>query len=1362
MKNKIKKWHIALMSFMALFIAIFASLFSLNATTVDEEETPEELIHNWEISTVFYDSSVDNGKTPLTSINWDASDGGYGEGISRVITVQINYKNDSAVTTYPEGELKLTIPNLLYGSTAQCNCIVTVGANDSTHTGYDWNYVYENGIYTFTNTKIIEEKSNFEGSIQIIYDVTPAEEVNDFIERYSNECTHSCSKVIQATLDNTIKSNELNYNYLRIYKHPWQKRNYSLEKTVSALNSMDGIPSGEYFWVKYTFTVTGDMDTSYPYIGTKSLKVTDTFPDNCIVLNSNLESVILTNNIATITTWTIQEHTNRTVRYNSLYVGYPKSEYNETNNTLDITNTAELYAYYESDTSYSYICNDTVSLNLDDFQFVYNGDLYGVTKSAYRYGSLTYQAMTDNEFEHICAYCYQDHIMSGTKWSYSALAIYTGSPMTVKFGDDLLYITDANGNYRKLNDNEYYIKEIALPSIKNMNNITIPYNKYNISLYVKYSGDTNYSLYTNLANYSAGNKISFKDEQKKVIAFYIQIDDMEESLVLSNYSENYLEIHIKPIENIATSGTIYNFDFIQVYFKNSEGDLICQNIPSVDSYATFITKEEIAQYDQTTYGAYLQRATASRNYVETRKITLNWVTSTSKSISKPIQDAENEKFTINHKLGLRVGGSSGLAYTNHEYNKKVFFEFNASTNRITGYRLYDLMPEGMEIVSTPEEIINSLTMPTDSISVSELDLFYDVNGDIMFTTADEFNTYMKTHTTINIIKNWNNTGRTKIEWFLDFTDAPIFYADYYMGPPIYIDVKTEVSYDSFLEYGNVYTNYSYAEGLELAGTKMGYNTYPEVSDNGTYDSDAYDINENGIIETLTYRKASVTIVSVISTHQDVTTYVQTDQSNYSTGIVDASNNSEYEYKLRVRTGSADVTNLVIYSSIEEAQPNRTRWKGKFLSIDTSYAKNKGYNVKSYYSENPSAGNLYNENGTFNNDWKEYIDETTYKEGLMLTFNNNFKTENIKYDYIEIYYKQNGKFYNLGKWGGTDLAGQTVSVPTNDFYLYWHTDGSSCSYYGFSIDSVEYTPVENNEILTEASLPSYPIEETTTLPDSAFDSYTHGNYGNSINKLWHYTYSGEKELIKEATDKTKVKSLAFEYLDAEGNPAVLPANSLTYVLIKMKAPADESIKTLARMDCWTQWNAIDEFDRPVDFITGINSNVVKVALPNSVKTDDLPSISLKFTKEIQGETSGFENLKLNKSDEHIFMIRLTSLTTNDDGTYNQVTGLLSSTQGLVITQIPIGTYLLEELGDNYFDFVEFTNNNDPEIIINGVTFERTDQGYIITVSEDLTETIEFNIKVTNEIEPERFYEDKNNKENLFLINKTGIDHNVPEE
>ena len=399
-----------------------------------------------------------------------------------------------------------------------------------------------------------------------------------------------------------------------------------------------------------------------------------------------------------------------------------------------------------------------------------------------------------------------------------------------------------------------------------------------------------------------------------------------------------------------------------------------------------------------------------------------------------------------------------------------------------------------------------------------------------------------------------------------------------------------------------------------------------------------------------------------------------------------------------------------------------------------------YNVKPYYSENPKAGNLYNEDGSLNSDWKEYIPDTPeiIANGLAITFDENFKTYNSS-DYL----------YN--KYYGTTLANQTIEIPSTDIYFYWYTNSSSNSAYGFKVNNIEPKVVTTTLGSITTSLPNYtPIELTrTNYPETS-----HNPYNNNEQILWHYTYTDSLILqeYQEHMDKTKVKSLAFEYLDSEGNPAILPANSLTYVLIKMKSPADESIKTLARMDCRTQWNAIDEFGRPVDFITGINSNVVKVALPNSVKEDSVPSISLRFTKEINGTDFKFENMKLDKAAQQTFMIRLTSLTANEDGSYNQLTALLKSNQELIISQIPIGTYLLEELGDNYFDFVEFTDNNDPEIIIEGVTFERTDQGYIITVSEDLSETIEFNIKVTNEIEDERFYEDKDNKENLFLKNK----------
>ena len=111
MKNKIKKWHIFLMSFITLLVTICASIFSLKADPVDDE-TGEILMDNWNLDIVFYDSTVNNGVTPLTSIDWDASNGSYERGTPRIITVQINYDNDSAVTTYQPGELEIVIPNL--------------------------------------------------------------------------------------------------------------------------------------------------------------------------------------------------------------------------------------------------------------------------------------------------------------------------------------------------------------------------------------------------------------------------------------------------------------------------------------------------------------------------------------------------------------------------------------------------------------------------------------------------------------------------------------------------------------------------------------------------------------------------------------------------------------------------------------------------------------------------------------------------------------------------------------------------------------------------------------------------------------------------------------------------------------------------------------------------------------------------------------------------------------------------------------------------------------------------------------------------------------------------------------------------
>ena len=809
-------------------------------------------------------------------------------------------------------------------------------------------------------------------------------------------------------------------------------------------------------------------------------------------------------------------------------------------------------------------------------------------------------------FTHTCGYCSSGgHASTCIKFSMSSTAIYTGTPMTVRHGDDLLYITDSNGNYRRLTEDEYFFDYIQLPDIENRNDVKIPYNKYPIKLYVKYAGNTSYELFMDLSTKSSGNMIYFNDDEK-VVAWYIEIEDANESVYFSRssttnaYFYGTTGVHIKPLGNISTSGTIYNFAFTEVFFKDENGNLVLQNEPVLDDYATLITQDNIANYDLNTYGHYMQRATKSKNYTEygAQRIT-NEITA-SKKMSSAIQNSEEETFTSTGTIGFKLGNDFKImGDIDENYLNHVVFPYSSDHNFITSFKVYDLLPKGMDLINNEEELLNRIY-----ITASYYTYFYNKDGTKPFNSNQELIDFMKEHSEITITNNYNKTGRTKIEWSINFPNNPMLFAYKYSNALTFtISYDTKISYDNFIEFGNTYKNHVYVEEL-YENTRLNIG----IVDDGRYDGDAADINNNNnTSEKMVYSSATLKITSVVSTHQDVTTYVKTDQSNYSTGIVDASNSSEYEYKLRVRTGSSNVTNLVIYTSIEEAQQGRSRWKGEFLGVDTTYAENKGYSVNIWYSPNKTVGTLAEDTS-----WQVY-DEST-------------------------------------------------------------------------------------------------------------------------------------------VDKSKVKSLAFQYLDSSGTAATLPANSLTYVLIKMRAPADESETRLARNNCWTEWNAIDEFGGIVDGIIGINSNVVKVALPNSVKTDDLPSISLKFTKEITGSETAFEKMGLNKANEQLFIIRLTSLTANDDGSYNQVTGMLSSNTGLIISQIPIGTYLLEELGDNYFDFVDFTNNNDPEIVIEGVTFEKTDQGYIITVSEDLAQNVEFNIKVTNEIEDERFYENKDSKENLFLKNK----------
>lgn len=1506
----------------------------------DETEDGEEpSTDNWELGLVFYDSSVDNGKTPLTEINWDASDGSYKEGTPRVITVQINYKNTNAVTTYQPGELELSIPNLIYNTTRKeesspfWNSSVIVGANDSTHNGYDWNFSTASTpsntqqTYNFTNAVTIEEKTNFEGSIQIVYTITPKRDLiyegdsSECRSQYKEECTHSYNLNLQAKLKDIVETNTLNFSYTRTYIHPWT-RTTIFTKTASKITSFDGLPSdhNDYIWVIYNFSVKIPY-RGYPHVvpvGYKEIQLRDTFPEECIVMETD-GKIAENEYIKIIGTGT--SNSSYITADKKLYVGYPKSIYNEENKNLNITNSADIYVHWASGTELEYAKTATANVNLADFNFTYTGNLYGIQKSTVGGGddALIYQDIQ------------KDMSNNQIRWTSYVKARYTGQLMTVKIGDDILYATNNEGDYVKLSDNDYYFSDISFPvsGFKNGNNDVIPKGKYNCELWVRYAGNTEYTLYDEFTNGNPGSKNSVSTDSSysfsksdKIVGFYFLIKDMTEGIG-GDSSVGFYHYMRFIKQDIPQSGTIYNFNYLQVYFKDADGNLVLQNEPELSSYNSFLSKEEIAKFDQETYGTYMQRATSYRNWSYKDVGLTTSLGAYKKAQTNITQDAENEKFIGKFDIGISLNACL--------YYEKYADQYTPNKdNALCGFVLYDFLPEGMELESTKEEIIDSATIPYDRWSKGT---FYDF--ELKSLSYEAVRNIIKSNSTVNIYKNWRNTGRTKIEIIADFKDTPIYLLlkvnKYTSGSNYFCyTYKYSVSYDSFLEYGNVWENRVYTEFTEQPMSENKKLSW-SIDDNGTYDIDAIDINENDQTDDkICTAKDTATITSVVSTHQDVTKYVQTDKSNYSTGTVKASPDSEYTYKLRARTGTADVTNFIIYDSIEEyvqdpysteqsfitAYGTKKHWNGSFLGIDTSYAETKGYVVKPYYSENKLAGNLYNEDGSLNTDWKEYSDSvdkskvkslafeyldkddetqkavlpansqtyvlvkmkappeenrkilsyngcrtqwqalddydrpvdfitginsnivkvslsdyydltvnkiwndendkwglrpdsvdiilkkdgteverkqitkdnlsvtftdllvedsgryaieeefslnyeasieynelddcyevtntlkddaftdisgtktwvgdkesnrpenitikllkdgevyrttttnadkewkysfdkvpiynadetrciysveeipikkyttqytngngTDNRNGLAIKFNSQCRTESANYDYVEIYYKQDGQTFKLGKWGGTALAGKTVNVPTKDFYLYWRTDGSQCSYYGFSIDSIEAAEVSVTG--TTAALPNYTATELTgtDYPESP----NHGNYGNNLNMLWHYTGT-------------------------------------------------------------------------------LSSDVPAEGLFNIVNTyEGVDSVNISFIKGIEGTDEAFEKLQLKRDDLYKFQVSMKNRETGDT-----ISVQIDNKNTVTVREIPIGTYTITEKDDMYFDFVSMEALNSVE----GITLEKVGNDYVLTITDAASEEEILQIKVNNKIEPDRPYEDKEEKENLF--------------
>ena len=1054
----------------------------------------------WSLGVVFYDSTVNGGLTPLTDIEWDASDGSYQTGQTRVITMQITYRNTAMEQDYEPGDLSISIPNLVYNSLGSYankpNWLVNkiiVGANDSTHVGYDWDFVTASNPsvgqkdFTFKNAEAMEAGSNFEGSIQIVYEIQPNTENP---EKYEDSCTHGYTYAGHAVLEagedqDPVVSNEIILDYTRTYEHPWKRAEHRIDKSAEQVKNpgeLGGEGAEDYYWVKYTFTYDEPSTADrYPWIFARNYYVSDYFPGSCLVYNRQGEQMtpsedgeyIIRENdnsgsYVYVSQWQTSAYRNRT---KVCYVAYPKSEYNQENGNLQISNAASLWGTYADRDEPEQLADDTVDLNLNEYEFQYppgHYDIYkGKDNTQMRYQNIVSEGI-DRQYNY-------------TTWRIKPTAGYSGRKMDVEFGDDVLYYLNDENTYVRIRDEDYCFRRITLSTSGssdttgywvNESGTEIPRGKYDVELYVRYAGSSSYTLYDTFKNREKGTWNFSKED--KVVGYYFVIKDMTESLNPSSNSSNFstglTEFYM---QDIPQSGTLYNFDYIKVYLDDGTGEKHYVNEPGLDSYATYATQADIAAFDQETYGEYRMRDRNSNNWIFYQP-TLFAQHSIGKDVSAITQNELLECFNGIYTIRPRI-------YTVTQFQQQ-YQEFYRPQDQVSFIGAYDLLPKGVELDCTAEDILQSYVLSYDS----KLMIF---DSDFQPVSEEKLRSVIQERLDVRVTHNWNGTGRTHIAIRCNLEDYPIYvFTRGNAWTPFYLsfNVPFIITYDSYLEYGNTYVNRAYCEALYQDNRRcISYSG--SNSDNGSTDREEMDINESGKIEDQFSRYSrQITITSVVSTHQSLEKTVMTPETGrYVSRQANAEVGGEYSYRIRVRTGRADVTNLIVYDNVERyirtddgftaTSGENEYWQGSLLRVDTSHPESKGYTVRVW-------------------------------------------------------------------WSGSEQPGK----PGED------------------------------------------------------DSW---------------------QLYTDSTDNSSVRTLAFEYLDSEGNPAVLPAESTSYLYLRMKAPSVGYETKLAYNGSYSDWTALDSFGNPVDFITGINSNIVRVSLT------DTTTLSVRKNWLGDGETQRPESISV---------------------------------------------------------------------------------------------------------------------------------------
>ena len=919
----------------------------------------------WTIDIVYFDIDTDpKFKRPFFTYEWNADTID-----KRDIVIQVHYKNTSTLAEYDAEDITIEIPTFIAGRNG--TYLQAENINDNNSRFKFKKYDEERGVYVFTNTDPIERDVNFEGTFQLVYSILPSDVYKD------------CEGEIQGQL---LKLSEpLTDSNLLDWHFQTQVSTYYVSKNADAITP-EGIPTDHpidnYYWVQWH--VGSGQDKVAPRGTVKgSEKLVEHIPEDAIVYMEDDYGRWIRKEAESDGTYVFTDRKGSFPLRATLLIAYPREVYNG----QSITNTVDLYGTIidDEDLGDQLLSTSSKTINLSEFEFIYDAPFYGITKSAAKSPSLTSfissSLVKNNENGDTVTFYLQPY------------ATYTEGTMDIEITDDVLVIPDTEGNYRILNDDEYEIVSIYYNFVPMMgaNNRAFTDESVPFTLSLRYAGEQEYTKASTFKYYRWGQSYellhlddlttSEYENRKKIVGFKVTGTGLKTSFIDSYFDRDsangFISMTVRlKTDDIADVGNIYNFDALQVW-NNVDGVRTLANGSDTTSYDSLVTKDLLIEHDLDRYDAnettLPQRSVASAPIVH-RELNISSETKTADSYSLATSfntyTSGNGKMTPNDSSDCFYGYVGTRGYI---INIKTLDAFK-------GFDYYVTLPEGLLYSDTKDNILNNLKFDINTY------LFEHTRYSDGTAVRDKYlnrTQWFQEEWLDNIVFDVSEDKRT-VHFGIDFSEHPLDLTqlNYSSLELPTIGFRVELPYADYYQRGGSYTVNTH---LALVGTEG--EDYNLLSD-GVYD-DTYLSDRRSATS-----KATISAQRTNSSDLSIIKKVESEFTDYTKYTAYTTLGGDYKYKITVSSGSDKVTDLIIYDSIEHYAKDvneefieawkfgnvyRNHWFGQFNGFDLDGLRNleddqgKPVHAKFYYHDSYQPGPLDTDEG-----WKEYVEGETDK------------------------------------------------------------------------------------------------------------------------------------------------------------------------------------------------------------------------------------------------------------------------------------------------------------------------------------------------------------------------------------------------